>query len=127
VYVSADEGDALERLCRYIARPPVSNKRLQLLEDGRVVLQLRQPWADGTKQLIFDPLDFIGRLASLIPASRTNLVRYHGVFAPASPLRGLIVHGPLKLDGAADARAISMGHARPPSPPAAASASHGPR
>ncbi|MBU1896155.1 transposase, partial [Myxococcota bacterium] len=28
VYISADEGDALERLCRYIARPPISNKRL---------------------------------------------------------------------------------------------------
>ncbi len=30
------------------------------------------------------PLDFLSRLASLIPRPRTNLIRFHGVFAPNS-------------------------------------------
>ena len=48
----------LERLCRYVARPP---------------------------------LDFIARLAALVPRPRVNLIRYHGVFAPNSKLRRRIV------------------------------------
>ncbi len=84
VYIPSDEPEALERLCRYIMRPAIAQERLQLLSGDRVALTLRRPWQDGTTQLIFDPLDFIARVAALIPAPRTHLVRYHGVFAPAS-------------------------------------------
>ena len=31
---------------------------------------------------MFEPLDFIARLAALVPTPRVNLTRYHGVFAP---------------------------------------------
>ena len=41
--------------------------------------------------MIFEPLDFIARLASLIPTPRVNLVRCHGVFAPHHQLRAQIV------------------------------------
>jgi hypothetical protein len=41
--------------------------------------------------LIFEPLDFLARLASLVPLPRVNLTRFHGVFAPLSALRGRIV------------------------------------
>ncbi len=68
VYIPADDPEALERLCRYILRPAIAQKRLQLLEGDRVALTLRHPWRDGTKQLIFDPLDFIARVSALIPA-----------------------------------------------------------
>ena len=37
--------------------------------------------------MIFEPLDFIARLAALVPKPRVNLTRYHGVFAPNSPYR----------------------------------------
>ena len=30
----------------------------------------------------FEPLDFIARLAALVPKPRVNLTRFHGVFAP---------------------------------------------
>ena len=36
---------------------------------------------------VFEPLDFIARLAALVPNPRVNLTRYHGVFAPNHPLR----------------------------------------
>ena len=31
--------------------------------------------------MIFEPLDFIAKLAALVPKPRTNLTRFHGVFA----------------------------------------------
>lgn len=37
-----------------------------------------------------NPLDFIARLAALMPPPRANLLRYHGVFAPNSSLRAQI-------------------------------------
>jgi len=40
------------------------------------------------RHVIFDPLDFIGKLAALVPRPRVNLTRFHGVFAPNSKYRG---------------------------------------
>lgn len=37
-----------------------------------------------------EPVDFIARLAALVPRPRVNLTRYHGVFAPNSKYRALI-------------------------------------
>ena len=34
-----------------------------------------------------EPLDFMARLAALVPTPRVNLTRYHGVFAPNHRLR----------------------------------------
>jgi hypothetical protein len=34
----------------------------------------------GSTHVIFDPLDFIGKLAALVPKPRVNLTRFHGVF-----------------------------------------------
>jgi hypothetical protein len=91
VTTDAKDRGGLERLCRYIARPAIAQDRLSTRHDGKVVYRLRHPWRDGTSQVIFDPLDFIAHLAALIPPPRTNLVRYHGVFAPAAKLRSRIV------------------------------------
>jgi len=41
--------------------------------------------------VIFEPEDFIARLAALVPRPRAHLTRYHGVFAPASAERARIV------------------------------------
>lgn len=35
--------------------------------------QLKTPYRDGTKDSIFEPLDFIARLAALVPEARVNL------------------------------------------------------
>ena len=40
--------------------------------------------------MIFEPLDFIARLAALVPMPRVNLTRFHGVFAPNSKHRALV-------------------------------------
>ena len=33
--------------------------------------------------LVIHPVDFIAKLAALVPKPRVNLTRFHGVFAPA--------------------------------------------
>ena len=72
----------VERLCRYIARPPVSEARLSMTSAGKVRYELKIPYRNGTTHIIFEPLDLIARLASLVPKPRINLTRFHGVYAP---------------------------------------------
>ena len=47
-----------------------------------MIYQLKTPYENGTTRIVLDPLDFLSRLASLVPRPRTNLIRFHGVFAP---------------------------------------------
>ena len=90
VATKANERTKLERLCRYITRPAVSTKRLSITRNGKVRYELKTPWCNGTTHVIFEPLDFIARLVSLVPKPRVNLTRFHGVFAPNSNYRALI-------------------------------------
>ena len=89
--VPADRRDRLERLCRYVLRPPVAQDRFDLTADGHVRLTLKRPWANGTTHLEFKPLDLLARLAALTPRPRINLVLYHGVLAPRAAWRALVV------------------------------------
>ena len=43
----------LERLCRYVSHPAVSEKRLSLTANGQVRYQLKTPYRDGTTHVIF--------------------------------------------------------------------------
>jgi len=52
---------------------------------------LKTPYRDGTTHVIFEPEDFIARLAALVPKPRAHLTRYHAVFAPASSDRARVV------------------------------------
>ena len=58
-----------------------------------MVYGLRRHWKDGTSAVVFDPLDFIARLAVLVPRPRAHQLTYHGVLAPAAEWRDLIVPG----------------------------------
>ena len=90
VAARADERKKLERLCRYISRPAVAEKRLSLTSVGNIRYQLKTSYRDGTTHVIFEPLDFMARLAALAPKPKANLTRFHGVFAPNSKHRALI-------------------------------------
>jgi hypothetical protein len=93
VATRAKEREKLERICRHIARPAVSEKRLTLTSNGNVKYQLKTPYRNGTTHVthvIFEPLDFMAKLAALIPKPKVNLTRFHGVFAPNSQYRKII-------------------------------------
>jgi Putative transposase/Transposase zinc-binding domain len=93
---TASAGDAAgrEALCKYVLRPPIAQDRIQLVADDLVRLVLKKPFSDGTFALDLDPLSLLARLATAVPPSRFNTVRYAGVLAPASKWRARVVPPP---------------------------------
>jgi hypothetical protein len=95
--VAADDRVGLERLCRYILRPPIAEERLRVLEtdtEGRiaaVAYDMKRAWSNGTRTLRLTPMALLARLAMWVPAPYQNMVRYHGVLAPNAGLRVAIV------------------------------------
>ena len=92
--VAANERARLENLCRYVARPPLSDQRLEKGPDGNLTLRLKRPWSDGTTCVIFSPTELIEKLIPLIPRPRCHLTLYSGVLAPAAGWREFVVPEP---------------------------------
>ena len=46
--IGASDRQGLERMARYLARPPITTDRLSQFDDGRLQLRFRRPWRDGT-------------------------------------------------------------------------------
>jgi len=90
-WIAGFQRTRLERICSYISRPPVSNDRLDLLDDGRVALRLKRPFSDGTSYFLFEPNEFLGRLAALVPRPHGNSRIYYGVLASHHAWRNQIV------------------------------------
>ena len=90
VWVSAHDRAGLERLCRYILRPPFAQERLRPRSDGRIVLELKTAWHDGTRELVFEPLEFLERLAAMTPRPETNLLIGHGLLATRARWRARV-------------------------------------
>jgi hypothetical protein len=80
VAVPARDRRRLERLARYVARPPVSTQRLSRLDDGRLLYRLKHRWRDGTTHVVFEPLELLEKLAALVPPRR-----FHRVPLPRDP------------------------------------------
>jgi hypothetical protein len=90
VDIASHQREKLERLCRYVSRPPVASERLALTASGQVRYTLKTPYRDGTTHIVLEPLDLMARLAALVPTPRMHLTRYHGVFAPHSQYRSAV-------------------------------------
>ncbi len=65
-------------------------------KEGWGVSTLKTPYRDGTTHIILSPLEFMQRLAALVPRPRLNLIRFHGVLAPNAKLRAEIIPGSKK-------------------------------
>jgi hypothetical protein len=89
--VPAGQRERLERVCRYTLRPPVAGDRVRVTGDGQVMLQLRNRWTDGTTHVVFNPVEFLGRLAVLVPRPRINLILYYGVLGARAGWRSAVV------------------------------------
>ncbi len=96
VAVPARDRQRLERLCRYVARPPLALERLEELRDGRLAYRLKTPWRDGTTHVVMERTELLERLAPLVPPPRAHQVRYHGVLAPCASGRDRVVSGAAK-------------------------------
>lgn len=86
-------------------------ERLALTAQGQVRYRLKTPYRDGTTHIVLDPLDFIARLAALVPPPRVHLTRFHGVFAAHAALRAAIT--PAGRGTGAPPRAATLEEPRP--------------
>ncbi len=100
--IQPQQREKLERLCRYVSRPPIAVERLALTSSGLVRYQLKTPYRDGTTHIVLDPLDLMARLAALVPPPRMHLTRFHGVFAPHSRLRAAVTPAHRGVGGKGD-------------------------
>ena len=94
--VPARDRNRLERLARYILRPPLSLDRLEAQPDGRLSYRLKTRWRDGTTHVLMARRELLERLAPLFPPPRSNQVRYHGILAPCASGRDRVVPPPRK-------------------------------
>jgi hypothetical protein len=111
--VSVPEHDRrrLERLCRYVARPPLALDRLEELPDRRLSYRLKTPWRDGTTHVVMERRELLERLGILAPCAsgRDRIVPRRDAEEPApratkdDPL-ALAAHATTRIDGPVDGR-----------------------
>lgn len=89
--MAGTERKKIEKLCRYIARPPVAIARLSLNQKDQVVYTLKKAYDDGTTHIVMTKLELLEKLAALVPRPRIHLTRFAGVFAPNYKYRSDIV------------------------------------
>jgi hypothetical protein len=71
VRIDAEDDEGLERLVRYGARPPLALDRIEELKDGRIAYAMKTP-RRGSTHRVMTPVEFLGRLAILVPRARTS-------------------------------------------------------
>ena len=99
--IAAGDRAALERLLHYCARPAVSTKRLTYRQaDALAVYEAKDNRSGRSLRLSMPAVEFIGRLARLVPPPRKNLVRYYGALGPNAPLRPLLMRAARERPGA---------------------------
>jgi hypothetical protein len=143
VRVDAHDRARLEQLCLYITRPALSGERVQLDAAGQVEVRLKRPWRDRTTHLVMRPLEFMQRLAALVPRPRPHHIRFgfrvtslrevsgpppreHGVLAANAKPRALVVpQGSPEVEDAVSAAAAAARAAKSPKPGRTASAGRG--
>jgi len=81
----------LERLCRYITRPPIAQDRLSTRPDGSLLLEFKKAWKDGSGGLVLEPEDLLVRLCASVPPPRFHMLRYFGVLSSHSAFRAEVV------------------------------------
>ncbi|MCP4675347.1 MAG: hypothetical protein GY854_07550 [Deltaproteobacteria bacterium] len=78
-------------LLRYILRPPIADSRLKELPSGQILLKLKNRWRDGTMSIVFEPIEFLEKVAALIPRPHVNQIIYHGALGAKYKQRKKVV------------------------------------
>jgi hypothetical protein len=68
-------------------RPAIAVERVSILRDGSIGYRTKARSRSGATARVMSPLDFMCRMAALVPPPHISQLRYHGCLAAASPLR----------------------------------------
>ena len=78
----------MERLARYIMRPPISLERMSWEGSGEVCYRRKRGHENaglGKREAeVFDPAEFLARVIMHVPEPRRHLVRYYGWYSNVS-------------------------------------------
>ncbi|MDO8479692.1 MAG: hypothetical protein Q7W02_26555 [Candidatus Rokubacteria bacterium] len=66
----------------FLNRPGPILLKIDIRTDGRVLVTLKAAWRDGTTHVLFEPIEFLEKLAALTPRPAINLLLYHAALAP---------------------------------------------
>ena len=94
VTVDGRDRSRLERLCRYLLRPPFAQDAVQRTPDGQVRVHFKKPNRCGATYAQMTPDTFLARLCALVPPPGAHTVRYYGVLAGHHALRSRIIPRP---------------------------------
>ena len=96
VQLHKNDRKGLERLLRYCARPVFASERLQQISDNTLIYNPDKQWKNSNGQsyvqhpISLSPIEFIEKIATLVPPPRIHRHRYFGVLAPNSPYRAQV-------------------------------------
>lgn len=72
-------------------RGPLAASRLEELAGGRLACHVAHPLSDGSTPLVLEPLELLGRLAALVPATGEHLTAYHGLLGADAQRRAEVI------------------------------------
>ncbi len=105
VKLHKNDSKGLERLLRYCARPVFASERLQQLSNNLLIYKPDKQWKNSNGQsyaqhsITISPVEFIEKIATLVPPPRIHRHRYFGVLAPNSSYREQVTsHASQSLD-----------------------------
>jgi hypothetical protein len=79
--VPAEDAGQLERLARYVTRPPLAADSLRRRDDGLLQITTPPDPRTGSTVRLLDPLDWIHAVTAHIPDRGSHCVRYYGALA----------------------------------------------
>ena len=88
VTVDGRDRKRLERVCRYLLRPPFALDAVQRTADGQVRVHFKKPNRFGATYAQMTPHTFLARLCALVPPPRAHTVLYYGVLS--APTTGCV-------------------------------------
>jgi len=90
VTVDGRDRKRLERVCRYLLRPPFALDDVQRTADGQVRVHFKKPNRFGATDAQMSPHTFLARLCALVPVPRAHTVVYYGVLSAHHALRSAV-------------------------------------
>ena len=64
----------VERVCRYLTRPPMATERLTEVGD-ELRYELKKVWRDGTRFVTLDPYELLARMCAMVPPPQSPIWR----------------------------------------------------